>query len=123
MTPRLSKPPRTLEQAIADSIAERGNPLVRMAMADAKLYRRERDLPRVLSVTQDELTDYSMAGTQRIVERLAAAFSVERGVSEINRQLALAGPLIAERERLESLKQKLRDENFGCLVKTLEQIL
>ena len=74
-------------------------------------YDRESQLPKLLGLWPSELQDFSLPGTARIVARLRKSIRSERQRAQsghwsydLNRHLALAEALKAERTRLRDLE-------------------
>jgi hypothetical protein len=74
-------------------------------------FDRETQLPRLLGLWPSEVRDYSAAGTARLIALLRKAIRAERRrgqagdwAYDLNRHLALAEALNAERARLKSLQ-------------------
>ena len=84
-------------------------------------FSREAQLPKLLGLWPSELRDYSKTGTGRIIALLRKAIRSERrrGQSghwtyDLNRHLALAEALKAERERLSELQGPRRRAMSGA---------
>jgi hypothetical protein len=91
--------------------AESRNPLERMAAAGAECYRPERDLPRLLPLWPDEISDQSPEALLGIVRALRRALFAERRRAraghwtyDLNRHLALLSAYKAEMAMLVTLK-------------------
>jgi hypothetical protein len=75
-----------------------------MIAADARRYDRARDLPRIVSLFQHEMTDYSIAGIRHIIDVLERRHAGQRALAErghwsydCNQHIAILAALKAER--------------------------
>ena len=90
-----------------------GPKAIEIAIEDCmQLYQRESDLPYLIAVWPRELKDYSVGGTEYIIERIhkvvrahyRAALQGHWSYGDGNRLIALRAALGAEKARLEHLK-------------------
>ena len=84
--------------------------VAKLAHEGADHYKRLRHLPALLALWPSELEDFGKTGTRNIIERLEKALASERRRGrarhwcyDINRHIALASALKAERAFLSSL--------------------
>jgi hypothetical protein len=91
------------------------NPFPAMIRADAEVYVRERDLPKLLAVWPKELHDHSIPGTERLIARVRTVLAATHAANlrghwshDVNRHIALLAALTAEQEQLAQMIQERR---------------
>lgn len=82
-----------------------------MIEADARVYVRKRDLPKVLDALPDDIEDYSVEGTELIVKLLKARCHAHAALGrrrhwsyDMNRHIALLAALKSEEAALAHLR-------------------
>ncbi|MCF6199537.1 MAG: hypothetical protein L3J67_09100 [Hyphomicrobiaceae bacterium] len=90
----------------------------KLAHEGANHYERLRHLPALLALWPSEIEDFGKAGTKDIIDRLERALASERRRGrarhwcyDINRHMALANALKAERIFLRGLKPYPKDKH------------
>ena len=90
----------------------------KLAHEGAEHYQRLRHLPALLSLWPHELDDFTIEGTEKLIARLEPALASERRrgrarhwAYDLNRHLALASALKAERHHLAKLRNKATTGN------------
>jgi len=96
---------KTLSQSMTRRVF---GPMIAAGAAD---YMRVRDLPKLLKLAEDDLEQFTIAGTERIVERLTRAARAQGTLGrrrhwsyDMNRHLAVLIALKAERASLAHLR-------------------